>query len=230
VIAEKDFRSQLTHLRDQRIKGVNVSSALESSFDNQETAAITFDDGCRTDLVIAAPFLKEHNFGATFFIVAGFVNRPGFLNAKEVRELAELGFEIGCHSMNHAYLTELDARQLRVELVEAKDCLEQMTGRPVDHFSCPGGRWNQRVARMAQEVGYVSLATSRVGTNSPTANRFGLARVALQRNTAMTGFAQICRGRGLSSRRVKERMLAASKTFLGNRLYEKIRTGLLCRT
>src|SRR5206468_12416198 len=133
----------------------------------------------------------------------------------QVRQLAELGFEVGCHSMTHPYLTDLDARQLRVELGEAKDRLEQLTGRAVVHFSCPGGRWDERVARLARESGYVSVATSRAGANTPAADRFRLARVAVQRGTSLKDFDGACRGRRLWRRRLRDGVLASAKRLAG---------------
>lgn len=227
VIPEAGFRNQLDHLSAQGIHGLSVGAALDGRPAGQRAVAITFDDGCETDLVIAAPLLQERGFEATFYVVAGFVGRPGFLAGSQVRRLAELGFEIGCHSMTHPYLTDLDDRQLRVEVVEAKDRLEQLIGRPVAHFSCPGGRWDERVARLARESGYVSVATSRVGANTSVTDRFCLARVAVQQGASLSDFDGACRGRHFWRRRLKDRALASAKRFAGNTLYEKLRTVVL---
>jgi peptidoglycan/xylan/chitin deacetylase (PgdA/CDA1 family) len=228
VVSEANFRTQLDHLRAGGYRGLSVGAAMTGPPAGQRAVAITFDDGCETDLLVAAPRLQERGFGATFYVVAGFVDRSGFLTGPQVRQLAELGFEIGCHSMTHPYLTDLDDGRLRVELVEAKDRLEQMTGRPVAHFSCPGGRWDERVARLARESGYASVATSRVGANGLADDRYRLARVAVQRGTGLADFDGVCRGR-LWRRRLTEGVLASAKKFTGNVLYEKFRTAVLGR-
>jgi len=227
VVSEANFRAHLDRLRAQGFQGLSVGAALADPPTGHRAVAITFDDGCETDLLIAARLLQERGFGATFYVVAGFVGRPGFLTGVQVRELAELGFEIGCHSMTHPYLTDLDDRQLRVEVVEAKDRLEQLTGRPVGHFSCPGGRWDERVACLARESGYVSVATSRVGANTSVTDRFCLARVAVQQGTSLPDFDGACRGRHFWRRRLKDRVLASAKRLAGNTLYEKVRTVVL---
>jgi peptidoglycan/xylan/chitin deacetylase (PgdA/CDA1 family) len=176
VISEADFQAQLDHLRARGFQGLSVGAALARRPAAHRAVAITFDDGSETDILVAAALLSERCFGATFYVVAGFVGRPGFLAAPQVRQLAEVGFEVGCHSMTHPYLTDLDEHQLRIEIGEAKDRLEQLTGLPVIHFSCPGGRWNKRIAHLAQESGFASVTTSRAGMNAPSANRFCLAR------------------------------------------------------
>jgi peptidoglycan/xylan/chitin deacetylase (PgdA/CDA1 family) len=228
VVPEANFLAQLDHLRAEGVQGLSVGTALSGRPAGQRAVAITFDDGCETDLLVAAPLLQERGFGATFYVVAGFVGQAGFLTGPQVRRLAESGFEIGCHSMTHPYLTDLDEVRMGVEIVEAKDRLEQLTGRPVAHFSCPGGRWDGRVARLARESGYASVATSRVGANGPADDRYCLARVAVQRGTGVADFDGVCRGR-LWRRRLKEGILASAKRFVGNTLYEKLRTAVLGR-
>ena len=94
-----------------------------------------------------------------------------------------MGLRLGVTPHTHAYLTDLNDAELRREVVEAKDELEQMTGGRVTHFSCPGGRWNARVAEVAREAGYQSVATSRIAANASNTNPFCLSRVAIMRGT-----------------------------------------------
>jgi peptidoglycan/xylan/chitin deacetylase (PgdA/CDA1 family) len=229
AIDVEDFRAQLAWLQSAGLVGRTVGEVLAGSSGERAGVAITFDDGCETDLIVAAPLLRTAGCTATFYVVTGWVGRAGYLAAAQVRELADLGFEIGCHSMTHAYLNELDDRGLRVEVVEAKERLEQLLGRPVAHFSCPGGRWSRHVARLAQTAGYVSVATSRIAANGPGSDRFHLGRVPVQRGLGLPVFADVCQGRRLWLRGARSRALAAAKGLLGNGAYERIRARLLER-
>lgn len=52
-----------------------VMSALENGGELPDnTVAITFDDGYRNNLTLAAPLLKEYGFPATFFVSTGFAD------------------------------------------------------------------------------------------------------------------------------------------------------------
>ena len=226
VVSEKTFRDQMKLIADTGSTGCDVTSALRTK-DNEKVVAITFDDGCETDLLIAAPVLKEHSFGATFYVVAGFVGQPGYLSISQLRDLSEAGFEIGSHSMTHSYLKSLDNAQLRSEIFDSKDRLEQMTGRRVDHFSCPGGRWESRVSELAKEAGYLSVATSEIGLNLPKTDPYHLARIAVLRSTPDRSFAAMCHGEGLAMRRLKSLVLDKAKDVLGNSTYDRIRAGML---
>jgi peptidoglycan/xylan/chitin deacetylase (PgdA/CDA1 family) len=228
VVSEDMFRRQLSCLRHLGLHGISVTEAL--AFAAPAGIAITFDDGCETDLVCVAPLLKQENFNATFYVTVGFVGRHGYLSVSQLLKLSNLGFEIGCHSMTHAFLTDLPSRKLHSEMVEAKQKLEQMIGRSVEHFSCPGGRFSRKVAEVARAAGYRSLATSHVGSNSPARDPFSLTRVPVMRGTSLATFERLCRGKGLWQLRVSDFARTAAKTMLGNSTYDKMRSALLTRT
>lgn len=220
-VPESNFRSQLLYLFRAGLRGMSVSEGLD--FTAPDGVVITFDDGCETNLISAAPLLEQVNFGATFYITLSFIGRRGFLSAAQLRELSDCGFEIGCHSKSHPYLTDLSANGLHAEIAEAKTELEQMIGKQVEHFSCPGGRWNQRVAEVARKGGYRSVATSRVATNSFKTDPFNLARVVVMRATSLAVFARLCSGHGLWPLRLRSAIRGAAMRLLGNSAYDRIR-------
>jgi len=225
VVREPEFRRQMTWLRQSGWKGVSVGEAL--NFSEQKCVALTFDDGCETDLLAAAPVLHDAGFGATFYVTVGFIGKPGYMNAVQLRELHGLRFEIGCHAMTHSYLTDLGAKGLHHEIADAKRELEGLLGQEVKHFSCPGGRYNLRVIQVARDAGYHSLVTSRVQVNSASTSRFALGRVAIQRETTVPEFQQICAGKNLWKLQARNFVQDAAKVLVGNRLYERARARAL---
>ncbi len=240
VLSAENFRRHLARLKASGQRGLSVGEAL-AALDAQATngatpanagpsrahVAITFDDGCETDLLLAAPLLKEVGFNATFYVITGFTGQRGYMNEQQVRELSEMGFEIGSHSQTHSLLSDLDAASLRSEIVESKDQLEQMTGKRIEHFSCPGGRWSRAVASVAAEAGYASVATSRPGKNSRAADRFRLARMTIMRETGVEEFERLCRAEMLLRQRAQGVVLDAAKKVLGNSMYERLRSTVL---
>jgi len=131
--------------------------------------------------------------------------------------------------MTHAYLSDLSDDALQAEIANSKNELEQMTGRSIEHFSCPGGRWNQRVARFAREAGYRSVVTSRSAANSSGADPFCLGRVAVMRETDLRTFQQLCQGHGLWKLRAQDLIRATAKSIFGNSSYDRMRSVLLGR-
>lgn len=227
VLGAFEFRAQMEYLRNNGWDGLSVGQAL--AYPEKHSLGITFDDGCETDLIVAAPILREFAFGATFFITSGRLGSPGFLSHIQLRELSRLGFEIGCHSRTHPYLTELDENGLKKEMWEAKSEIEQITGKAVEHFSCPGGRYNPRVVEMARQAGYVSMCTSRTEANTINTDRFALGRVAILRDLSLPRFAAICDGTSLRRMRTQNMLRQAAKRVLGNAAYDRVRARVLRR-
>jgi peptidoglycan/xylan/chitin deacetylase (PgdA/CDA1 family) len=225
IVSEGDFRSHLESLKSRSWQAWSVGQALRSPA--QPGCVITFDDGCETDLVAAAPLLSEYGFGATFYITTGYVGRRGYLTVQQLRELLGLGFEIGCHSMTHPYLSDLDADSLRRETAEAKAQLEQWIGARVEHFSCPGGRYSRRVQDAVREAGFMSMATSKNSGNDKQTDRFALGRVAMLRGTGSAEFARLSSGRGLWRLNAEDGLRQAAKRVLGNAAYDRVRSAVL---
>jgi peptidoglycan/xylan/chitin deacetylase (PgdA/CDA1 family) len=224
VLPSSEFRAQMQFLKSNGWRGVTVSEALRHQ---PENVAITFDDGCETDFICAAPVLEELGFGATFYGTTGFIGKSGYLNQSQLRELCSLGFDIGCHSMTHTYLTDLDEKGVYHEIAEAKSQLEQMICNPVEHFSCPGGRHNERISEVARRAGYRTVATSRMHANSASSNRLALGRVPMMRATSLTTFGNLCRGQGLWPLNLFVHLREVIRMLLGNSVYDRLRHALL---
>jgi len=221
VVRQEEFRDQLSALKAAGVNGVALSAALTGAVDRDQVV-LSFDDGCATDRMVAVGCLEDAGFGATFFIVPGFLGRPGYMSPAEVRELSDAGFEIGSHSMRHDFLTALSEADLQNDLLQSKQELEEISGRGVDYLSCPGGRWNRRVATMARQVGYTAVATSRLGVNDDSTDRFRLARIVIRRGTSHREFEDRCRGAHLTGERLRGAMLGGLRALVGDAVYHRV--------
>ena len=227
VVPAFEFRKQMEMLAHENWRGKNVTQAIQSFAD--KSVCITFDDGTESDVLCAAPLLKNVGFNATFYITVGFLGRPGYLSESQLRDLSSRGFEIGCHSLTHPYLTDVEDSRLHAETKEAKDRLEQIICLPVDHFSCPGGRWNQRVLEAVKAAEFKTMATSRPGLNFASTDTFALARIAVLESTTMDGLIRACRGQGILRAQFEEKARNTLKSALGNSTYESLRALILGR-
>ena len=224
VVEESEFRRQLTRIRDLGLTGASVGEARRSDSERR-VVAITFDDGCASDLDVAAPILSEFGFSATFYITLDFLGRPGFLTPSSLRELSRLGFEIGCHGATHRYLTDLSEDDRDLEIRAAGIEISALAGAPVRHFSCPGGRWTPSSAEIARAAGYESFATSDPGTSAPT--DFLIRRSPVMRQTSIEAFSDLALFRRQGARRAKAAALGIAKSVIGNASYERFRNLLL---
>jgi peptidoglycan/xylan/chitin deacetylase (PgdA/CDA1 family) len=130
---------------------------------------VTFDDGNASDLELALPALRDHRLSSTFFVVAGRLGEPGFVDQDDVRALAAAGMTVGSHGMRHVPWPEVDDRTLHEELVEARERLEAVVGRTVSEAACPFGSYDRRVLSALRRAGYRRVYTSDRGTARPGA-------------------------------------------------------------
>ena len=226
VVQSRDFQLQMERLASEGWRGQNVTQSIGSF--SEKTVCITFDDGAETDLISAAPLLSKLGFGAPSYITVEYLGKPGYMTHAQVRELHAAGFEIACHSLTHPYLTDIDNDRLREETQVAKDRLEQIAGVRVDHFSCPGGRWDVRVQNAAKQAAFRTMATSRTAVNLSTTDSFALGRVAILNGMNSDAVFRISQGKGLAGTRMKEQARDAVKRVLGNSVYDSLR-GLIVR-
>jgi len=225
VVPQTEFLNHTRRLAKEGWHGMSVGQALQSF--GSKSICITFDDGCETDLLCSAPILRELGFGATFYISPGLLSKPGYLSETQVCELHTLGFEIGCHSQTHPYLTEVDDRRLEDETAGAKHRLEQIIRADVEHFSCPGGRWDRRVLEAVKRAGFRTMATSRTGVNDANTDPFELRRVAVLCEMSAEYVTQVAGAEGLLQTRVKERARELVRGLLGNSAYDSLRSMVL---
>lgn len=225
ILPLEAFRSQMSWIKQSGWRGLSVGEALQ--YPAEPSVCITFDDGCETDLIAAAPVLREFGFHATFYLTAGFLNTPGYLNTSQVRELDAQGFQIGCHSMTHPYLSDLPEPELKREVVDAKLQIEKIVGHPIDHFSCPGGRYDERTLQMARHAGFRTVANSQFHANSSGTSPYELGRVAMQRELTLEEFGASCQGRGLWKKRLLHQARRSMQRALGNHAYDRLRAILL---
>jgi peptidoglycan/xylan/chitin deacetylase (PgdA/CDA1 family) len=159
---------------------------------------VTFDDGYRDNLSIAAPLLVEFGIPFTVFVCTGAVaqRRAGFLGPDDVRELASLpGARIGSHSVMHARLTECDDRTLQEELSGSKIYLEDLLGSEVDALAYPYGAVNRRVRDLAERSGYRTGVTCRLDVNPPGRDRMLLCRTTIFADDEIAVFDQKLKGK-----------------------------------
>lgn len=162
---------------------------------------ITFDDGYLDNYTYAFPILKKYNFTATIFVVAGTVGGINSFDVKsklqpvnqmagwrELKEMAGYGITIGSHTLDHPHLARVSPAEARRQIKESKQLLEARLGRPVQVFCYPYGSYNQEVARLVKESGYLAAVTTVQGIAGPGCDPFTLKRVRIMGNYDMQEF------------------------------------------
>ncbi len=163
------------------------------------THSIEVTDTC--DAVLLATAAKElsnedrEEFVGSLEALAGGSAVPrwsGMMSWSQATRLAELGHELGSHSVSHAILTRCETGdRLRDELVRSKAMIEAKTGATVDSFCYPNGDHDERVARATAKAGYLRAVTTIGGCNDRQASPFTLRRLDMDAHRVVDTHGQV---------------------------------------
>lgn len=106
-----------------------------------QLVVLTFDDGVKSQMQFAAPLLKAHGFGATFYISEGLnflKDKTRYMTWEEVRKLDVDGFEIGNHTRHHKGVTSQSCQDLKVDIEYIDQRCAEYGIRPPETFCYPG--------------------------------------------------------------------------------------------
>ena len=95
-----------------------------------------------------------------------------FARARELRQWAAAGMDVGAHTRHHVDLQTLGTEAARDEIVGAKRELEATLGSEVRHFCYPFGSFNADHRAIAEEAGYHSATTVQRGRACAADDRF----------------------------------------------------------
>jgi peptidoglycan/xylan/chitin deacetylase (PgdA/CDA1 family) len=149
---------------------------------------ITFDDGYEGVFEHAFNLLSKSNvdskiiFPITDYIgrynewdTTFLLNRYRHLNNEQIKLMDGDGWEIGSHTKSHRFLSSLNSKQIKLELSESKDILEQLSGSAVKSIAPPFGLLDQRVYDECVEAGYTKIYVQKL--NSVVENRSASVRI-----------------------------------------------------
>jgi peptidoglycan/xylan/chitin deacetylase (PgdA/CDA1 family) len=126
----------------------------------QPAIRLTFDDGNASDVALALPELLGRNLRATFFLLAGKIDRPGYVDSAGVRELIRSGMGVGTHGLDHRDWRRVDDVTLKAVIVDSVRILGELAGQAVTRASCPFGSYARRVLRFLRRAGLERVFTS----------------------------------------------------------------------
>jgi peptidoglycan/xylan/chitin deacetylase (PgdA/CDA1 family) len=159
------FSEQMTWLAAHGLRGVSMETLVTAMQAGRERGlvGITFDDGYVNVLENAVPELLRHGFTATMFVVSDMLGGTNewdkepewpLMSARQVKEMAAAGMEIGSHGATHVRLAGLDGDRLAAEISESRERLGELLGYPIRGFAYPYGIMDARARRAVRDAGY----------------------------------------------------------------------------
>ena len=110
--------------------------------------SFSWDDGSIYDIKLANLMLT-YDIKAMFFIPTRNWEQP-YIEKKEIKELFDMGMEIGGHTTSHNYLTAIEKENIGNEIKDNKYYLEDIIGNGIDIFCYPGGFYDENIENIVK--------------------------------------------------------------------------------
>jgi len=171
----------------------------------EKSVVLTFDDGFRNFLTVAARLLTERNIHATVFLIIertlerknSIIERQwkpdddsSYVSWPEVQALAqESGIEFGSHSHSHPRLTQIPLEEAERELRDSYAAIAEHLGYESMALAFPHGETTDEICSLAVTLGYDCALTGTLGPNDMKTDRYKLRRTVIADDDDIATFA-----------------------------------------
>ncbi|MCH1929950.1 polysaccharide deacetylase family protein [Shewanella sp. A25] len=170
-VTPAQFRAQMQFLADEGFKVIPLAQVVDAIKQKQDlpakTVAITFDDGYRSIATTAHPILKEFGYPYTLFVAIEPIKQKftEMMTWEELVQLSKEGAEIANHSWAHEHLIRrLDKEsesqwlsRIKSSILDTEKAIADATGQNLKMLAYPYGEYNQAIADMLTENGFVAF-------------------------------------------------------------------------
>jgi peptidoglycan-N-acetylglucosamine deacetylase len=123
--------------------------------EEKNVVLLTIDDAPDKHGVEMAKILKDLEVGAIFFVNGHFINSEE--GQAQLKEIYEMGFEIGNHTMNHKNLRDVSEEDQYAEIVQLNDLIEDIIGERPRFFRAPFGANTDYSEQVVKDEGMVLM-------------------------------------------------------------------------
>jgi peptidoglycan/xylan/chitin deacetylase (PgdA/CDA1 family) len=193
-----NFAAELAALHSGGYHAISQAQLFDALYRGQALPSkpiiISVDDGYIDDVRTILPDLKRLHMVATFFVITGRMNEPGFLDAHAIRELDHAGMDVGDHTAHHVDLRLLTPSELTTETAGSRRVLEHVLGHPVYFFAYPFGDYNDTVLQAVHAAGFTMAYTTASGDTESTSAPLTMPRIHVGRAETPSGLVSLLGG------------------------------------
>lgn len=126
----------------------------------KKNIVLTFDDGYSDFYTTVLPLLRKYNVKATVYVINHYIGRTGFLSQRQLEEIRDSGLvEIGAHTLDHAYLKDMDDKSAYQQMKMSKADLEKRLGISVQTVAYPYGAFSARTLPLTRKAGFTAAVS-----------------------------------------------------------------------
>ncbi|MEW6186849.1 MAG: polysaccharide deacetylase family protein [Thermodesulfobacteriota bacterium] len=189
TVTKAAFSEQMNFLKENGYRVVTLEQLFDFLDFNKplppKSVVITIDDGWKSAYEIAFPILKTQGFPATLFVYTDLISgSEKTLSWDQVKEMAENGLDIQCHTKSHLDLTAVEKNvsfrdyfsRIEEDLSACTSMIKKKLDRKTDYLAYPFGNTNQLVISLLIKQGYRGAFTVKRGGNPFFVHNFRVNR------------------------------------------------------
>ncbi len=153
------FESQMRYLQDHGYRSISAEelvNAIISHGSVGKAVVVTLDDGYRDAYDFAYSVAKKYGIILNLMIPTGLLNNSGYMSWDNLREMVGSGIARAYdHTWSHYSLPQGDEKKIEMEIMTAKNQLEQNLGIKVNIFTYPYGSNDQKTVNVLRKNGFI---------------------------------------------------------------------------
>jgi peptidoglycan/xylan/chitin deacetylase (PgdA/CDA1 family) len=131
--------------------------------------SVEFDDGWKSAYTNGLPILNKYNIKTTQAVISQVNNNnPAYITDSEIRNYSNQGHQIASHSVIHPSLPSLTDSQMRAELLNSRNRLQEIIGKRVPYFVAPYCEFGSREINVARDYYQVARNCFTGSDNTPS--------------------------------------------------------------
>lgn len=163
-IKRKTLINLLTVIEKTGKRGVSLAEAIAKP--SRKNVVLTFDDGAEHLWDFAIPELLKRSMTASFYIPTHHIGSTNSWDVKEgrsevplmseeaIRELKNVGMDIGGHSHHHIRLADQEKTDIEEELSTSKKILDELLQQDTQAMAWPFGSVPQEASSLLKQAGW----------------------------------------------------------------------------
>ena len=163
-VTPNQFKKQIHYLLEQGYTFVSILDYLKGA-NKKNLVALTFDDAYESVYKYAFPLMLELDLPASVFVITNYVGqyntwdvhlgrRFRHMDWAQLKELAQAGWEIGSHGLDHSDFTRLSQAKLVRQMFLSCKLIQDHLGTCSKVISFPFGNVSQNVSTQLQRFNF----------------------------------------------------------------------------
>lgn len=194
-IPPAEFKEHMKWLKDNGYYTLTPEEAYIVLTENKKPAEkivwITLDDGYLNNYTDGFPILKELEMKATINYITSKLGSSNYFDLNQMKEMSQSKLiNIESHTVSHLDLNTLEDDRITTELKDSKSWIDKELNQTTSLLCYPAGRYDERVKKIAEDVGYKMAVTTEPGYAKKSDGLFGLKRVRISPGYTGEAFGQ----------------------------------------